>query len=127
MTTVLYLWKRISYSNEIYTEVFRGKRTWCIHLNLKSFREISIIWIHTETKKSREILLIGVRGTLFLKIKDKEHVGVPFTLATFLYIGNLLAFASFRKKQVSSKDSTVTNTWGRIIIVIEFFKIEGAP
>lgn len=61
-------------------------------------------------KESREILLIGVRGTLFLKIKDKEHVGVPFTLATFLYIGNLLAFASFRKKQVSSKDSTVTNT-----------------
>lgn len=55
-------------------------------------------------------MLIGVRGTLFLKIKDKEHVGVPFTLATFLYIGNLLAFASFRKKQVSSKDSTVTNT-----------------
>lgn len=56
-------------------------------------------------------MLIGVPGTLSLKIKDKEHVGVPFTLlATFLYIGNLLAFASFRKKQVSSKEGTVTNT-----------------
>lgn len=44
MTIVLYLCKRICYSKEIYTEVFRDKGIWCMHLNLKSFRKINM-WI----------------------------------------------------------------------------------
>lgn len=43
MTVVLYLCKRICYSKEIHTEVFRGKGIWCMHPNLKNIRKINMV------------------------------------------------------------------------------------